>query len=106
MIELKKYNILPPDDFRWNARGYSMDKINIDQLDHNSSVYFQGGEPTIMPEVRQFLRDCIDKGKTNFLFSINSSGILWAGTFCNQKAPRHRDRTFRPYPYPFPGMTR
>lgn len=74
-IELKKHNIQPPADFRWNARGYSMDKIDIDQLDHHSSVYFQGGEPTIMPEVRQFLRECITKGKTDFFLTMCTNGV-------------------------------
>jgi pyruvate-formate lyase-activating enzyme len=74
-IELKKYNIQPPTDFRWNARGYSMDKIDIDQLDHHSSVYFQGGEPTIMPEVRQLLRECIAKGKTDFFLTMCTNGV-------------------------------
>jgi sulfatase maturation enzyme AslB (radical SAM superfamily) len=80
-IELKKHNIQPPGNFLWNAQGYSMHKIDIDRLDHHSSVYFQGGEPTIMPEVREFLRECIIKRKTDFFLTMCTNGVKFTDEF-------------------------
>ena len=74
-IEIKKYNIQTPVPVQWNSSNYSIDLIDIDTLDHRSSVYFQGGEPTIMPEVREFLRQCIHKGKTDFFLTMCTNGV-------------------------------
>jgi sulfatase maturation enzyme AslB (radical SAM superfamily) len=52
-----------------------MDLINIDLLDSRSCVYFQGGEPTIMPEVREFMRTCIEKNKTDFFLTMCTNGV-------------------------------
>lgn len=80
-IELKKHNIKPPENFLWNAKGYSMDHVDIDQLDSQSAVYFQGGEPTIMPEVRDFLKQCIAKHKTDFFLTMCTNGVKFTQEF-------------------------
>jgi sulfatase maturation enzyme AslB (radical SAM superfamily) len=53
----------------------STDHINIDLLDSQSTVYFQGGEPTIMPEVADFLKQCIEKNKTDFNLTMCTNGV-------------------------------
>jgi hypothetical protein len=81
--EYKKFNIVAPAQL-WTMSNvatqlwtipskYPLDMININELDHRHQVYFQGGEPTIMPEVRTFMRQCIEKGIAST--SINEEDI-------------------------------
>ena len=79
--EFKKFKIVPPRPLKELPSSYSMDLINIDLLDHRSSVYFQGGEPTIMPEVREFMRSCIEKNKTDFFLTMCTNGVKIADEF-------------------------
>jgi sulfatase maturation enzyme AslB (radical SAM superfamily) len=74
-IEFKKYGIQPPVPFALVPKVYSIDCIDINTLDHRSSVYFQGGEPTIMPEVRDFMRRCIAMNKTDFFLTMCTNGV-------------------------------
>ena len=60
-----------------------MDQIDIDKLDQHSSVYFQGGEPTIMTEVREFMRKCIEKNKTDFFLTFCTNGVKFTKEFLN-----------------------
>ena len=56
-------------------RYYSnIDVVNIDKLCSKSRVYMQGGEPTIMPEVLEFLNRCIAQGKTDTDISMCTNG--------------------------------
>jgi sulfatase maturation enzyme AslB (radical SAM superfamily) len=81
-IEAKKFNIiLPPGAFSGKAMNPYVDHVDIDSLDHQSTVYFQGGEPTIMPEVATFLKQCIDKNKTNFNLSMCTNGVKLSPKF-------------------------
>lgn len=80
-LEIKKFNIRLPEKFSWTPGEYSIDRIDIDNLDHRSSVYFQGGEPTIMPEVREFMRRCIDKNKTDFFLTMCTNGVKFSQEF-------------------------
>jgi sulfatase maturation enzyme AslB (radical SAM superfamily) len=80
-IELKKHNIQPPVPFNLDPNFYSIDVIDIDTLDHRSSVYFQGGEPTIMPEVREFMKTCIEKNKTDFFLTMCTNGVKITSEF-------------------------
>jgi len=73
--ELKKFNITAPVKISWTPQSYPLERINIDELDHRSQVYFQGGEPTIMPEVRVFLNRCIQKDKTDFSLTMCTNGV-------------------------------
>jgi sulfatase maturation enzyme AslB (radical SAM superfamily) len=73
--ELKKFKISTPTPVEWNPSFYSIDRIDIDSLDKKSSVYFQGGEPTIMPEVREFMQKCIAKNRTDFFLTFCTNGV-------------------------------
>jgi sulfatase maturation enzyme AslB (radical SAM superfamily) len=44
-------------------------------------VYFQGGEPSIMPEVRGFMRECIAKNKTDFFLTFCTNGVKFTKEF-------------------------
>ena len=74
-IEIKKHNIQTPAPVQWDSNNNSIDLIDIDTLDYRSTVYFQGGEPTIMSEVREFLQKCIHKGKTDFFLTMCTHGV-------------------------------
>lgn len=79
--EFKKFNIIPPNPVQWTPSSWSIDRIDIDTLDRRSSVYFQGGEPTIMPEVREFMRRCIAKNKTDFFLTMCTNGVKMSDEF-------------------------
>jgi sulfatase maturation enzyme AslB (radical SAM superfamily) len=73
--EIKKFNIITPHEVNWEPYGSKLDQINIDTLDKKSTVYFQGGEPTIMPEVLEFMTQCIEKNKTDFNLNFTTNGV-------------------------------
>jgi sulfatase maturation enzyme AslB (radical SAM superfamily) len=73
--EIKKFDIKTPDDFSWKPITADVELIDIDTLTDKSSVYFQGGEPTIMPEVLDFLKKCIEKNKTDFFLTMCTNGV-------------------------------
>lgn len=79
--ELKKFNIVAPKQLKWIPSAASIDSIDIDNLDKNSCVYFQGGEPTIMPEVREFMRRCLAKNKTDFFLTMCTNGVKLSTEF-------------------------
>lgn len=79
--EYKKFNIVAPQPLKWTPSTYPIDRIDIDTLNSRSSVYFQGGEPTIMPEVREFMQRCIDKGKTDFFLTMCTNGVKISDEF-------------------------
>ena len=82
-IEFKKFNITPPDtvDQNWIPRSFSMDQIDIDILDNKTTVYLHGGEPTIMPEVLSFMKQCIAKNQTNFNLAMCTNGVKFSQEF-------------------------
>jgi len=73
--EVIKFGIKLPVGFGVRPQQGSIDLVDIDNLDHRSSVYFQGGEPTIMPEVRDFMKRCIKKNRTDFFFTMCTNGV-------------------------------
>lgn len=79
--EIKKFNIITPTVLDWEPSSASIDQIDIETLDKNSSVYFQGGEPTIMPEVLEFMERCIAKNKTDFLLTMCTNGVKLSDKF-------------------------
>lgn len=79
--EYKKFNIVSPQQLEWNPLYYSIDHIDIDTLTSHSSVYFQGGEPTVMPEVREFMRRCIEKKRTDFFLTMSTNGVKISDEF-------------------------
>lgn len=80
-IEIKKFNIVAPRELNWTPMAADLSDIDIDTLDKNSSVYFQGGEPTIMPEVRKFMTQCIEKNKTDFFLTMCTNGVKLTDEF-------------------------
>ena len=82
-IEIKKFNIVLPvgQQLYWKPASATIDRINIDELDHKTSVYFQGGEPTIMPEVLEFMKRCIAKNKTDFNLTMCTNGVKFSQEF-------------------------
>jgi sulfatase maturation enzyme AslB (radical SAM superfamily) len=84
--EFKKFNIVPPTDIPQKVKQLSIagiDEINIDVLSPNHRVYFQGGEPTIMPEVTEFMRKCVDRNVTNFELAMCTNGLVLSEEFVN-----------------------
>jgi pyruvate-formate lyase-activating enzyme len=80
-LEAKKFNIVPPTPLKQVVSKMSTDHIDIDLLDSQSTVYFQGGEPTIMPEVADFLKQCIEKNKTDFNLTMCTNGVKISSKF-------------------------
>lgn len=80
-IESKKFNIVPPIQLNWESATPSIDQIDIDKLNEKSQVYFQGGEPTIMPEVLEFMKRCLKKNKINFDLSMCTNGVKISDKF-------------------------
>lgn len=78
--ESKKFNIIPLTSNIIKKYG-TIDLININSLSDKHRVYLTGGEPTIMTEVLQFMKDCIDKNKTNFEFTISTNGEKFSHKF-------------------------
>jgi pyruvate-formate lyase-activating enzyme len=79
--ELKKFNIVAPGAMKWTPGTSTLDQIDIDNLDSKSTVYFQGGEPTIMPEVLDFMKQCIAKNQTDFNLSMCTNGVKFSDEF-------------------------
>jgi sulfatase maturation enzyme AslB (radical SAM superfamily) len=79
--EIKKFNIKVPFHMGWEPAASSIDTIDIDTLDEKTSVYFQGGEPTIMPEVLDFMKQCIVKNKTDFFLTMATNGVKFSDEF-------------------------
>ena len=73
--EIKKFKIIPPVSVRWESNAASIGNIDIERLNEKSSVYFHGGEPTIMPGVLDFLRQCIERNKTDFFLTMCTNGV-------------------------------
>lgn len=79
--EIKKFNIRTPATITWEVSSSNVDLIDIQTLNKNTSVYFQGGEPTIMPEVLNFLKQCIAKNKTDFFLTMCTNGVKLSSEF-------------------------
>jgi len=77
--EFKKFNIVFPE--KQSFKYSSLDVIDISTLNPKVRVYLTGGEPTIMPEVLQFMRDCIDADKTDFDFTLGTNAQKISPTF-------------------------
>lgn len=79
--EFKKFKIVPPVPVNWTPRTADTSRIDIDHLDNKTSVYFQGGEPSIMPEVLDFLKQCIAKKQTDFNLTMCTNGVKFSDEF-------------------------
>lgn len=60
-----------------HAHMNKFDTASFDLVDLDSIVrlYIAGGEPTVMPEVYEFLRKCVKNKKTDFEFGINTNAV-------------------------------
>ena len=55
----------------WKLQAFPYDKINFDTVER---IYWAGGEPTVMPEFYEFLRNSIKQNRTNFDLNIGTNG--------------------------------
>lgn len=70
--EARDNGLMPIKSIKIN--GPSLETIEIDSLTQKHRVYIHGGEPTIMPDVLEFLKTCIKKEKTDFDLSFCTNG--------------------------------
>lgn len=69
LIELEYRKLgFPGSERTWEHIDFSF--IDMDNI---KKLYVAGGEPTVMPELVQFMEDCISKKHTNFEFLINTN---------------------------------
>lgn len=54
------------------AQYTGFDIVNLNSVQR---LYVAGGEPTVMPELYDFLRKCIAAGRTDFEFMINTNAV-------------------------------
>lgn len=74
--EFKKYPELQIDN-QSIISNYQYSNVNsvvdINTLGPKHTVYFTGGEPTVMKETYEFLRNCVEQGKTDFSLTIGTN---------------------------------
>lgn len=76
--EFKLHNISHKSfDYQYS----NFDIVDISTLNEKSRVYLAGGEPTIMKEVFDFMRKCIELGKTDFELTFGTNGVKLSPTF-------------------------
>lgn len=77
--EFKKFNINYPltQTFKYS----SLDRIDIKTLSPKVRVYLTGGEPTVIPEVYEFMQKCIAAGKTDFDFTLGTNAAKISAKF-------------------------
>lgn len=67
----REYRTIKIDVGRYALPSYQgFERVNLDTL---HTLYVAGGEPSVMPEVNEFLQKCIDENCTDFEFSINTN---------------------------------
>ena len=77
----REYRTLNIDAGRPALRSYpGFNRVNLSSL---KRLYVAGGEPSIMPEVHDFLQKCIDENYTDFEFSINTNAAKLTDKFLN-----------------------
>ena len=82
--EFKKYPELAIDgQKRYPNYQYSNvnDVIDIDTLTEKHTVYFTGGEPTVMKETYEFMRKCIAANRTDFILTIGTNANFFSEPF-------------------------
>jgi len=77
--EAKKFNLYPVEKIKTSKANPT--SIDIDLLTPDHRVYFHGGEPTIMPDVAEFLQSCIDKKITDFDLAFCTNGQYISKSF-------------------------
>lgn len=79
--ELIKFKISHPAASTYKYS--NLDHIDIDKLSRKSRVYLTGGEPTVMTEVYTWMQECVDRGRTDFDFSLGTNGQRLNKKFLN-----------------------
>ena len=69
--EFKKFKITYP--FTQTFKYSNLDRIDIETLSPQVRVYLTGGEPTVIPEVYEFMQKCIAAGRTDFDFTLGTN---------------------------------
>lgn len=77
--EAKEYNIVYP--VRSSLKYSTIERINIDNLSPESRIYLTGGEPTVIDEVFEFMRRCIEQKRTDFELTFGTNGVKFSPTF-------------------------
>jgi molybdenum cofactor biosynthesis enzyme MoaA len=73
------YDYIPP-----SRNIYSdLKNIDIDNLDHSSRVYLTGGDPTVIPEIHDFIELCAARGKTDFELTMCTNAAKLTPKFLN-----------------------
>ena len=70
--EYKKFNIIYPglQTFKYSSTSL----IDINSLGPDTRVYLTGGDPTVIPEVYEFMEKCIKADKIDFDFTLGTNG--------------------------------
>jgi hypothetical protein len=72
---IERENILlgiPVTTDTWKMQDFPYHMINFDTAER---IYWGGGEPTVMPELYEFLRRCIQKGQVDFELCIGTNAL-------------------------------
>ena len=77
--EYKKFNIVYPEAQSFKYSSTSL--IDINSLSPDTRVYLTGGDPTVIPEVYEFMGKCIKAGKTDFDFTLGINGQKLSNRF-------------------------
>lgn len=70
-IKNNKFHTMRPNTV-YLENGNSFSKIDFNTA---TRVYIAGGEPTVIPELYQFLRSCIRENRTNLELNINTNAV-------------------------------
>ena len=77
--EFDEHNIEYPIKDKWGYTGFEV--VDISTLTDKTRIYLTGGEPTVMKEVYDFMRQCIKAGKTDFDFTLGTNCQFISDTF-------------------------
>jgi len=81
--ELKKFKIIHPTVPVKSYKYSNLAHIDINKLTKISRVYLTGGEPTVMTEVYDWMQECVDRGQTDFDFSLGTNAQTLNKKFLN-----------------------
>ena len=77
--ESKQHSIVYP--FKQTFSYSTLDHIDITTLNKDTRVYLTGGEPTVMAEVIDWMRKCVELGNTDFDFTLGTNAAKLTSTF-------------------------
>lgn len=77
--EYKIHNIQHPQPLPFKFSSFS--HVHIPSLNNKTRIYLTGGEPSIMPEIYDFMEKCIELGNTDFDFTIGTNAQSYTPKF-------------------------